>query len=938
MSASVSPLPSGEMNSSHSSGSSSVSGYVVVAKDEGHLLNLDVSKIGKTTEIPANSESLSQGGSMSQDDHELADRVQNLSKENEQLKTVLLQNNELLEKYFEELADMQESQKQTSESLRKGYDRAREMVKKLRERNGTLKTELKYEQNKILQLEGELSKLKEADQNEKSAQLEKNSNDDKAKTDQVQPPNEVVKRLESEKATLEMNNSKLQEHISRLKAMQEAEPNTETDDCDTLVSIDTLSSDILLESPEAYYENLKKLETEKEILKVKLDEMKIESEQHQQNFKQLEEERDQLLKKIEDFEPGQVLEEGDIKLEVAENQASTAALYEQITTLTEQLRVQTEAMGNLRKEQGALRQERDMYQKKAKELEQVKRTTENVEIMKQQQQNSPEKGRGNQEAQRVTDLQDNLSKVKKTLWEYQKREGGLLNRENAVLEKEEKQKEVMKENENLKHQLAEAQTKVEALSHKGKGQEEEVKTLRRQLSSVSDELTETHEREVSQLKESMQTACDNADQLRDNVDQLMEENEHLQEHVEELKLIVTQKEEEIQALKEELTKVSNELNETKEQELNHLKEELSNKTKALENAEINVECMKAQVTQLIGENETLTAEKDRLGDECTQQENMYQDHLHKIADDNEKQRLKRDKIIEGLRMQVSTLEADLQKTRLEKENESVAHVQLQEDHKRIIEEYDNLIQAYQKTRDTNKRNEAHLNEADGHRQKLKEDIKLKDDEIDQLNQAFYDLEQELKNEREQRSIHEQTLKQYEDDFRMERDAREKQHGELLGLTENVQRLQRENQRYQDEIYQLNNRGFEEMQRRHASFTPSYPPQNHEPPREWFSGMPLCPRGSGDPLETGREGDIRRPGREQPAPGPPEDENDWQCPTCRRLFPNFDTLQIHAVECQGHQRPPSQGDLQQNQCPSCMELFPDIETLELHVEECLDQQQ
>ena len=85
------------MNSSHSSGSSSVSGYVVVAKDEGHLLNLDGSKIGKTTEIPANSESLSQGGSMSQDDHELADRVQNLSKENEQLKTVLLQNNELLE-------------------------------------------------------------------------------------------------------------------------------------------------------------------------------------------------------------------------------------------------------------------------------------------------------------------------------------------------------------------------------------------------------------------------------------------------------------------------------------------------------------------------------------------------------------------------------------------------------------------------------------------------------------------------------------------------------------------------------------------------------------------------------------------------------------------------------------------------------------------------
>lgn len=902
------------------------------------MLNSDGSKIGKTTEIiPANSESLSRGGSMLQDDHELADRVQNLSKENEQLKTVLLQNNELLEKYFEELADMQKSQKQTSESLRKGYDRAREMVKKLREKNGTLKTELKYAQNKILQLEEELSKLKEADKNDKSAQLEKNSSNDKANPDQMQPLNEAVKRLESEKATLEMNNSKLQEHISRMKAMQEAEPNTETDDYDTLVSIDTLSSDILLESPEAIYENLKKIETEKEILKVKLDEMKIESEQHQQNFKQLEKERDQLLKKLEDVEQGQVLEEGDIKLEVAESQASAAAALEQIASLSEQLRVQTEVMNNLTKEQDALRQERDMYKKKAKELEQVKRTSENVETMRQQQQNSPEKGRENQEVQGVTDLQDNFCKVKKTLWEYQKREGGLLNRENAVLEKEEKQKQVIKENENLKHQLAEAQTKIEALSQKGKGQEEEVQTLRRQLSSVSDGLIETHEREVFQLKESMQTASENANQLKDNVDQLMEENEHLQEHVEELKNKLYERQEEIQTLKEEITKASNELNETQEQEVN-LKEELSNKTKALESAEINMESLKAQVTQLIGENEILAAEKDRLRDECTQQENMYQDHLHKITDDSEKQRLKRDKIIEGLRKQVSTLEVDLQKSRLEKETYGADLLQLQEEHRRVITEYEELLQAYQNTRDMNIKHDAHLKEADDHRRKLKEDIKLKEDEINKLNQDLYDLEQELKNEREQRSIHEQTLKQYEDDFQIERDAREKQHGEILGLTENVQRLQQENQRYQDEIYQLNNRGFEEMQRRHASFTTTYPSQNHEPPRDWLPGWPLYPRGSGESEETARERDMWGPGREQPAPGPPEDENDWQCPTCRRFFPNFDTLQIHAVECQGHQRPPSQGDLQQNQCPSCMELFPDIETLELHVEECLDQRQ
>lgn len=303
---------------------------------------------------------------------------------------------------------MQKSQKQTSESSRKGYERAKEMIKNLREKNGKLKTELKNEQNKTLQLEEELSKLKEADQNEKSAHLEESYHIDKANPDQAQSLNEVVKKLESEKATLEMSNSKLQERISCLKAMREAEPvrftcsetvtqispsprfsashlsiflsclffffwqNTETDDLETLVSLDTLSSDIPLESPEAVWENLRKVETEKEILKVKLEEMKIESEQNQQQFNQLEEERDQLLKKIQDMEQRQVLEEEDIKLEVAENQASTAAATEQIAALSEQLRVQTEVMNNLTKEQNALRQERDMYMKKAEEIEQVK--------------------------------------------------------------------------------------------------------------------------------------------------------------------------------------------------------------------------------------------------------------------------------------------------------------------------------------------------------------------------------------------------------------------------------------------------------------------------------------------------------------------------------------------------------------------------------------
>ena len=85
-----------------------------------------------------------------------------------------------------------------------------------------------------------------------------------------------------------------------------------------------------------------------------------------------------------------------------------------------------------------------------------------------------------------------------------------------------------------------------------------------------------------------------------------------------LKLIFY-REEKIQTLKEETAKVSNELNEVRELEVNRLKEELSGKTEALKNAEINIKSMETQVTQLIKENESLTAEKERLKDECIQQ-------------------------------------------------------------------------------------------------------------------------------------------------------------------------------------------------------------------------------------------------------------------------------------------------------------------------------
>lgn len=44
-------------------------------------------------------------------------------------------------------------------------------------------------------------------------------------------------------------------------------------------------------------------------------------------------------------------------------------------------------------------------------------------------------------------------------------------------------------------------------------------------------------------------------------------------------------------------------------------------------------------------------------------ENMYQDHLHKITQDSENQRQRRDEIIKNLQSKVSHSEGELQKTR-----------------------------------------------------------------------------------------------------------------------------------------------------------------------------------------------------------------------------------------------------------------------------------
>lgn len=103
MSESGSLTPSQVMStcSSHSSsGGGSIGGYVVVDKCSEHLQNSDSYEEGKSSEIPSKSENLVQAGSTAVPQDELVERVQNLTKENEELKGVIHQNSKLLEVMF----------------------------------------------------------------------------------------------------------------------------------------------------------------------------------------------------------------------------------------------------------------------------------------------------------------------------------------------------------------------------------------------------------------------------------------------------------------------------------------------------------------------------------------------------------------------------------------------------------------------------------------------------------------------------------------------------------------------------------------------------------------------------------------------------------------------------------------------------------------------
>ena len=134
----------------------------------------------------------------------------------------------------------------------------------------------------------------------------------------------------------------------------------EADEFGTLVSEDSLTtspSDQV--SVEVIQEKYNKLETEKEILVVDLEKIKIESEQKQQRYQKMEDDYNNLVKKLADMEQMQASEEAGKDLE-------------QITELSQQLEIQTGVLTRLKEELESEKLENERYKQKIEELQQTK--------------------------------------------------------------------------------------------------------------------------------------------------------------------------------------------------------------------------------------------------------------------------------------------------------------------------------------------------------------------------------------------------------------------------------------------------------------------------------------------------------------------------------------------------------------------------------------
>ncbi|XP_067040877.1 putative leucine-rich repeat-containing protein DDB_G0290503 isoform X2 [Acropora muricata] len=645
--------PSSSLNTSHSSEESE--SFVVVDKSSSLDENLRISQTNgeDRVEIKRKNERVLEGQSASHNGQGLLQRIQCLTKENEELKGVLVKNNKLLE----DLASLQTNQKQNNETLCKGSDQAKDVVTKLRERNESLEAELKSEQEKNQQLEEQLEKLKEEMLNQSSAQK-----DDKSiNPHQLLSLSSEIKRLENEKEKLE---------------------SMEGDDCTTLNSMGSLTLQSNQTDLESLHSRCSKLETEKEILQVDLQKLMIEKEQIQQQYQNLEEEHQSVSKHLAELEEARAPDN------------TTAVDSELVAKLSRQLQEQTKSVNTLSEELDAVKQERETFKKRVDELaieltktgeERVpgdadlkekyfrmkkqlwnyqkrenyiqdkenalleKENTHNMQLSRQLQEQTKSVNTLSEELDAVkqeretfkkrvdelaieltktgeervpgdADLKEKYFRMKKQLWNYQKRENYIQDKENALLEKENTHNmQLQQQSKDLERCLENVRKMEDALIEEKQKHEKEIQHLKKQLS-------ETHEQEVLLLKEELHlkneemTAVQNSEKhLKEQLAKLQQEKQNLVIQDEQCKAESVEKEEEGKSLMRQLS-------EKHKQENFLLREKLRSTELALDSSQNNEEHLKPQVTQLIEENRYLA----RSHDDYIQRANAQMARLAKL--------------------------------------------------------------------------------------------------------------------------------------------------------------------------------------------------------------------------------------------------------------------------------------------------------------------
>eukprot|EP00794_Sanderia_malayensis_P007572 gene7572-8412_t len=159
----------------------------------------------------------------------------------------------------------------------------------------------------------------------------------------------------------------------------------------------------------------------------------------------------------------------------------------------------------------------------------------------------------------------------------------------------------------------------------------------------------------------------------------------------------------------------------------------------------------------------------------------------------------------------------------------------------------------------------------------------------------------LKEEVETVEILKEQMKLYESDFKMEREAREKQHNDILILRDDVHRHKLENSRLREEVTAAQRQEMAQLQRRYGVGVSNVGSigidgqHRQDVPGLYFRGGP----GGGHPSEGGQGKYAPNDSFRSSVEAPPQDvDQNVQrlCPKCHVPFPDLDTLQIHVLEC------------------------------------------